>query len=1377
MEFLTQPKSMVMEGDIADNWRRFKADYEIYTKASGVSEKTKAVQAAVLLHCIGRDAREIFKTFDLTEEDKDDPAKIMTQYDKYFLPMTNKSVERHKFNQRMQQAGESFEEFLADLRKISKNCEFGNMKDDLIVDRIVCGIKDTRVKNRLLREKNLDLQKTIDICKAAEEADHLVKNLEKTNLNVDRIYKPAKEKAGNGTRPKSQESRTDNTTRPKMTSAAQWQRRPNAQTKHYEQREVCSKCGYQHWVSGRCPARGQMCSKCNKANHFARMCKVRTNIRAIKTDDLDNELNDVVDIQETNDTTDDDIDETDYTLGNIEVNCLQDEWYQKLKILNCNEVVNFKLDCGADCNVIPFDLYQKLKLPMDILKRCKNQVRNYEGSKLNVVGYCMLEILLQNKICELEFVIIKVNEGAKPVLGIKTIKDLNLLIKPSNVDSLQLLQTKEQIINDNGDIFKGVGKIKIPPCDITLKTNYVPAVAACRKVPFQLLKPLKAELDRMKKDGVITEINEATEFVNPIVLVKKSNGTIRICLDPKKLNDALMRERYELPTFEELTHNMVGARYFSILDASKGFWQIPLSNRASRLTTFITPYGRFRFLRLPFGLKNAPEIFHRVFTDIFGGIQGTKIYIDDIIVYAKSKVEHNKILQQIFNQARRYGVKFNKLKCEFALTEIKYVGHIISKEGIKADPDKIEAIKRIKTPQNSKDLQRFLGMVNYLAKFIPNLPNLTPNLRALIKKNVIWQWTECHEKEFNHLKEILSTRPVLQFFDENSKLVLSVDSSSEGLGAVLLQNKAPVAYASKTLTDTQRNYAQIEKELLAIVFGCQRFRQYIYGKRILVETDHKPLESIFKKNIEKCPLRLQRLLINLQNYDIEVKYVPGAKLYLADTLSRASYNDASFEILENDTEAHVGLIRYTNISPMQFTRLQQETQIDQELQLLKNIIKVGWPDSKKKADNLIRPYWKHRHEITEIKGILCKNNQLIIPKSMRKEIITRLHYSHLGMEKTINKAKELVFWPFMAKEITDVIKNCAPCLKFSNSQKKETLINRYLPTRPWEIIAADFFNCNGNDYLLVVDCYSKFPEVVLCKTTISTVVITHMKDICARHGKPNVLYSDNGPQFTNSQFQKFLEDWEITHKTSSPRFPQSNGFIERQVQIMKKLMKKAHYDQKDLYMALLEYRNTPLNKGMPSPAELLFGRKIKGIVPVNDKLLTPYYRFKFYDKQLKIKQNEQKAYFDQRARNLHENLKKNDIVVVQNEMKEWEPGKILDKNSYRPRSYNIRLKNNENVISRNRKHIKKIDRDNFVTNDDLFNELLDNQLDTKTNNDINNDYDKNTQLDLKTEHDSQGTANAKSESAEKEKRRTKSGRIVKKPSYLKDYCMSLLYVY
>ena len=302
--------------------------------------------------------------------------------------------------------------------------------------------------------------------------------------------------------------------------------------------------------------------------------------------------------------------------------------------------------------------------------------------------------------------------------------------------------------------------------------------------------------------------------------------------------------------------DMAGAKYFSKLDASSGYWQIKGDDESSKLLAFNTPFGRYKFKRLPFGIFSASEVFQKKISQIIEGINGCANVQDDIIVWGKTKHEHDLRLAETLDRFNKSGLKLNKGKCVFGITEMTFLGHIFSDKGVKPDPAKIKAITEMPTPINKTELQHFLGMVTYLGKFIPDLSSKTTHLRQPLESTVEWHWYEYQEKDFERLKTEISSSPILKYYDPQLETMLSVDASKYGLGAVLLQKHetwAPVAYASRSLTKTEQNYAQIEKEALASVFGTQRFHDYVYGKHFTVESDHKPLQPIFTKPIANAP--------------------------------------------------------------------------------------------------------------------------------------------------------------------------------------------------------------------------------------------------------------------------------------------------------------------------------------------------------------------------------------------------------------------------------------------------------------------------------------------------------------------------------------------
>jgi hypothetical protein len=364
------------------------------------------------------------------------------------------------------------------------------------------------------------------------------------------------------------------------------------------------------------------------------------------------------------------------------------------------------------------------------------------------------------------------------------------------------------------------------------------------------------------------------------------------------------------------------------------------------------------------------------------------------------------------------------------------MGEVVSELGFSPDPDKISAIHNVPTPSCKQDLQRLLGVINYLAKYIPNISELSAPLRSLLKSDVSWAWFREHDAALTKLKSVLSSAPVLRFYDASLPTTLQVDASKSGLGACLLQQNQPVAYASRAMSSSEINYAQIEKELLAIVFGCERFNMYTYGAEIEVLSDHKPLESIFKKPLFKVPPRLQRMRLRLQKYNLKVGYIPGKFLYIVDTLSRAfnQFNVPTDNDMHRDMKhlIHTVIIDLP-ISDVKLMELRERNCNDSTMQMLHRYAMEGWPEHKRDVPPPLKSFWNVRNDIHVTDGILLKDNRLVIPSAWRKDILLKLHISHCGIEKTKANARMTVFWPGMTTHIEDIVSSCEKCLKYQGT--------------------------------------------------------------------------------------------------------------------------------------------------------------------------------------------------------------------------------------------------------------------------------------------------------------------------------------------------------
>ena len=436
--------------------------------------------------------------------------------------------------------------------------------------------------------------------------------------------------------------------------------------------------------------------------------------------------------------------------------------------------------------------------------------------------------------------------------------------------------TSDQIFEKYSKCFDGLGRIS-DPYHIKINPDARPVVHPPPKLPSALRDRVKNELQEMESRGIIKKVNEPTAWVNSMVVNEKRSGKLRICIDPRDLNKALRREHYQLPTHQEITSRLTDAKFFSKLDANSGFWQMPLDEESSYLTTFNTPFGRYRFTVIPFGVVFAQEVFHKTVHGKFHDLPRCETDIDDILVWGRTLEEHDQNFERVLNRVTDINMTLSKEKCQFRQTKITYLGETLTAHGVKPDETKVEAIKNYPKPTNKHDVQRLLGMVNFIAKFAPNISDVTAPLRELIKKNVAFHWLETHEKAFRDLQHLLTDPATLCYYDVARPVTLQVDASQNGLGAALIQNQGPVAYAPKAMNDTQRRYAQIEKELLAVVFACKRFHQYVYGKTITVESDHKPLEAILKKPLSQAPSCLQKMLMQLQAYDINLVYKKGSE--------------------------------------------------------------------------------------------------------------------------------------------------------------------------------------------------------------------------------------------------------------------------------------------------------------------------------------------------------------------------------------------------------------------------------------------------------------------------------------------------------------------
>ncbi|UYV73868.1 K02A2.6-like [Cordylochernes scorpioides] len=832
-----------------NEWPIWFKRFQRYRIASGLSEKSENEQVNALVYIMGDKAEEILILFNLSEAQNNDYKLVVSKFQNYFIGKRNVIYERAKFNRRSQGESEPVEEFITNLYVLAENCNYGILKEEMIRDRLVVGVKNFNLSEKLQLESELTLEKAIQIVRQSESVKNQQKEIRQDTENRD-----------------------------------------NHQGWSSNEKRKCFRCGYyQGHSKERCPAKDAICNKCRKKGHFAKVCHTKT-------------------IQEVSSS------QTNAFIGIVgKQENVEDKWCEVIKVND--QPIKFKIDTGAEVLVMPEEIYLQHFGYLKTEKADKNLFA--VSKKIEVNG--MFQAFLESKRQKCEESIYIVKGVARPLLSCRASEILGLVRRINIVEDHA--PTKLDPMLKFPKLFTGLGKIDIP-YKIKLKEGAKPySIYTPRRVPIPLMKELQMELERMTSNGVIEKVEGSSEWCSPMVLVAKPSGKLRICVDFSILNQNIQREIHPIPVVEHTLAQLKGAKLFTKLDANSGFWQIPLSSESSALTTFITPFGRFRFKRLPFGLE------------------GTLCHMDDILVYGSCQEEHDKRLETVLTRLSKLGLTLNKDKCKFAATTIKFLGHQIDPNGIQVDPKRKRAILQFPKPRSVKELKQFLGMKEE------------------------WIWEDDQDRAFDQIKKNLTSAQGLALYDPSLPITVSADASSFGLGAVIWQTKdglrQVIAYASRTLSKTEKCYAQIEKEALAITWACEKFKQYIQGLVITLETEHKPL----------------------------IVHTPGKNLIVADALSRSPRMKVGTQELEEELCAYVQQV--VSFMPISDVRVKEIKESQDKDQVIQNIIKYtqeGWPE-RTNVSMSESQYWPAKDDFSVESGILLKGSRYYcVSTSNRPEI-------------------------------------------------------------------------------------------------------------------------------------------------------------------------------------------------------------------------------------------------------------------------------------------------------------------------------------------------------------------------------------------------------
>ena len=579
-------------------------------------------------------------------------------------------------------------------------------------------------------------------------------------------------------------------------------------------------------------------------------------------------------------------------------------------------------------------------------------------------------------------------------------------------------------------------------------------------------------------------------------------------------------------------------------------------------------------------------------------------YIDDILVTGTSDEDDLRNLATVFERLEQYGFRMKKEKCALFQNSVEYLGHKIDAEGIHALPTKIDAIVRAPEPRNIQELRSFLGLLNYYGKFIPNLSTLIHPLNSLLQKSKKWIWTSDCKQAFEQAKEALSSSRVLIHYDPSLPLRLAGDASAYGIGAVISHilpdgSEKPIAFASRALSGSEKNYAQLEKEALSLIFGVKKFHQYLYGRKFQLITDHKPLTAILgpKKGIPSlAAARLQRWAILLSAYQYDIEFKATNDHANADGLSRLplplSPADSRLSWLNSPSLFNLSQL---DALPVTAAHIAAATKKDSTLSRVLRCTKTGWQLAK---EDVLKPYQQRSQEITVEGDCLLWGTRVIIPSKYQGQILNELHQDHQGCSRMKSLARSYVWWPGMDKDIENIAKACRSCQSHRNAPPPAPLHPWTWPTKPWQRIHIDFAGpFLGKSFLVVVDAHSKWPEIFDMSTTSATQTIATLRQLFSAYGLPEQVVSDNGPQFISEEFADFMKKNGIKHIRCAPYHPASNGAVERFIQTFKQAMKASEHNGQSVTHRianfLLSYRATPHSTTNQAPSSLFLNRTLR----------------------------------------------------------------------------------------------------------------------------------------------------------------------------------------
>ena len=764
------------------------------------------------------------------------------------------------------------------------------------------------------------------------------------------------------------------------------------------------------------------------------------------------------------------------------------------------------------------------------------------------------------------------------------------------------------------------------------------------------------EIDRQVQDLLDRDVIEPSEspWAANIVLVKKKDGTKRLCVDYRDLNEVTIKDAYPIPRIDETLDALGSAKWFSTLDLSSGYWQVALDEDDKDKTSFIVRNGLYQWKVMPFGLTNAPATFERLMEKVMKGLQWEilLVYLDDIIVYGRTVEEEIQRLRMTFSRLRDAHLKLKPSKCHLFCTTVTYLGHVVSADGVSTDPAKVQAINDWPRPKCKKEVRSFIGLASYYRKFVRGFAEIASPLHMLTAKSAKFQWSEDCENSFQELKRRLQCTPILTFPTPEDEFVLDTDASSEAVGAVLSQvqdgQERVIAYFSRKLHKAEKNYCVTRQELLALVTALKQFKQYLYGRRVKVRTDHASLRWLVHfRNPEG---QLARWLEQIAEYDLNIEHRPGRNHSNADGLSRMRCKQCGrMDEEEDSTEALNTMPQSPSLEEMgrnvrgiasqPSTRkadLREAQLADDTIRWIinakeKDDPRPGWGEVAQKSA-AVKTYWAQWSQLEVNDGVLYRRwesddgesvtRKIVMPEKLRKDAIRDVHDgplgAHLGQRKTLAKLKGRFYWCGMTADVRSFIRMCNLCARRKTpGRKRRAPLQQSRVGAPMERIALDLMGPlpktdAGNQWILVVgDYHTKWVEAyALPDARAETVAKKLVEEFVCRFGIPLEIHSDQGSNFESHLFAEMCTLLGVRKTRTTPYNPKSDGMIERfnrtllsMIAIMVEEDKTQRTWDEHLQYATSAYRSTPHETTGETPNMMMLGRESR--LPVDMTNVTP----------------------------------------------------------------------------------------------------------------------------------------------------------------------------